>query len=357
MTPPAAAGRAPAGSPAITARRMPAEWELHERTWMAFPPGNDTFGPDGGAALHRARVAWAAVANAIVAYEPVTLLVPPGQVEVAREYVSSGVELVEQRLDDAWVRDTGPTFTIEADGSLGAVDWIFNGWGAQDWATWEQDSKVGADIAAQAGVTARSSRLVNEGGGIHVDGDGTVLLTETVQLDAGRNPGWTREQVEAEVHDQLGSSKAIWLPRGLGRDYERYGTGGHVDLVACFTAPGVLAFHDQRDPAHPDYEVTAVITAHLEAETDADGNPLELVPIAAPQLLAHDGLPTDFSYINHYVGNGFVIVPIFDDPSDADAIALLATLYPGRAVEAVDGVAIFENGGGVHCITQQQPAV
>lgn len=338
-------------------RRMPAEWEPHERTWMAFPPPNDTFGADGGDGLHRARLAWAAVANAIAAYEPVTLLVPPGQLEVAREYVASGVELVERPLDDAWVRDTGPTFTIEADGSVGAVAWVFNGWGAQDWASWEQDSKIGADIAAQVGVTVRASRLVNEGGGLHVDGEGTVLLTETVQLDPARNPGWTREQVEAEVREQLGTSKAIWLPRGLTRDYERYGTRGHVDIVACFAAPGVLAVHDQRDPAHPDFEVTAAIIEQLGRETDAHGNPLELVPIAAPGILAYDGLPTDFSYINHYVGNGFVIVPIFDDPADAAAIELLAMLYPGRAIEAVDGVAIFENGGGVHCITQQQPRV
>ena len=335
---------------------MPAEWEPHERTWMAFPPANETFGDDGGAGLHRARLAWAAVANAVAAYEPVTLLVSPGHVEVAREYVARGVELVERPLDDAWARDIGPTFTVEADGSLGAVDWIFNGWGGQEWASWEQDCKIGADIAARAGVVARRSSLTNEGGGIHVDGEGTVLLTETVQLDPGRNPGWTREQAEAEVHAQLGTSKAIWLPRGLTRDYERYGTRGHVDIVACFAAPGLVAVHEQRDPAHPDFEVTRVISGQLASETDVHGNPLRVVPIPAPEVLAYDGLPADFSYINHYVGNGFVLVPTFDDPADAEALELLATLYPGRAIETVDAVAIFENGGGAHCITQQQPA-
>jgi len=339
----------------MTTRRMPAEWEPHERTWMAFPPANITFGADGGQALHRARLAWAAVANAIVKYEPVTLLVGPGQSEAARSYVSAAVSLVERPLDDSWARDIGPTFTIEADGSLGAVDWIFNGWGTQDWALWGLDREIASDICAQSGLTPRHSTLTNEGGGIHVDGQGTVLLTETVQLDPGRNPGWTRARVEAEIHAQLGTSRAIWLPRGLTRDYERYGTRGHVDIVACFTAPGVLAVHEQRNPAHPDFEVTRAIIDQLSRETDVHGNPLRLVAIPAPDVAVHDGLPTDFSYINHYVGNGFVVVPVFDDPADAEALDLLASLYPGRAIEAVDGVAIFENGGGVHCITQQQP--
>ena len=338
---------------------MPAEWGAHERCWMAFPPSNETFGEDGGSALDRARIAWAKVATTIAKYEPVTLVAGPGQAPVAGDYTGNhpGITIVERPLDDSWMRDIGPTFTIEEDGSLAAVDWIFNGWGAQQWAAWEHDARLASEVAALAGVPVRHSVLVNEGGGIHVDGEGTVLLTDTVQLDPGRNPGWTRDAAEQEIHAQLGTSKAIWLPRGLTRDYERFGTRGHVDIVATFTSPGVLAVHTQRDASHPDYEVSRTVLALLRAATDVHGNPLHVEEIPAPAVLEHDGMPADFSYINHYVGNGFVLLGTFDDPNDEVAADLLASLYPGRTIETVDAVPIFANGGGIHCITQQQPAV
>ncbi|HEY3737879.1 MAG TPA: agmatine deiminase family protein [Jatrophihabitans sp.] len=354
----------PAESTPHAARRMPPEWAPHERCWMAFPPSNETFGADGGDDLHRARVAWSAVATTIAKYEPVTLIAGSGQTSIARDYTGdhANITFVERPLDDSWMRDIGPTFTVEADGSLAAVDWVFNGWGAQEWATWEKDAAIATAVAELAtangeAVPVRHSVLTNEGGGIHVDGEGTVLLTDTVQLDPGRNRDWTRAAVEDEIHAQLGTQKAIWLPRGLTRDYERFGTRGHVDIVATFTSPGVVAVHAQRSPAHPDYEVSRAILALLGAATDVHGNPLHVEEIPAPIVLEHDGLPTDFSYINHYVGNGFLVVGTFDDPADEVAVDLLAALYPGRTIETVDGTAIFANGGGVHCITQQQPAV
>ncbi len=337
-----------------TVRRMPAEWERHERTWMAFPPSNETFGAEGSATLATARRVWAEAARRVAAYEPVTLLAPPGLATVAAGMAGDAVRVVEHELDDAWLRDTGPTFVIEDGSRLAAVDWVFNGWGAQDWAAWDTDARLGSEIAAQAGAVLRHSRLTNEGGGIHVDGAGTVLLTETVQLDPLRNPGWTRDEVEREIHAQLGTRHAIWLPRGLTADYERYGTRGHVDIVACFTPTGAVAVHSQPDPAHPDHPVSRELIELLRASTDAAGRPLSVVELAAPSVLA-DGKPTDYSYLNHYVGNGFVLVGLFDDPADEPAIELLARLYPGRRIETVDGRNLFAFGGGVHCITQQQP--
>jgi agmatine deiminase len=326
---------------------------------MAFPPANETFGHDGpdNASLHAARIAWAAVASTIAKYEPVTLIAGLGQSNAAGAYVDNhpNITIVERALDDSWARDIGPTFTIEQDGTIAAVDWVFNGWGTQSWASWEQDARIASEIAALAGSPVRHSVLTNEGGGIHVDGEGTVLLTETVQLDPHRNLGWTHAQVEAEIHAQLGTRKAIWLPRGLSRDYERFGTRGHVDIVATFAAPGVLAVHAQTNPAHPDFAVSQMIVELLRAATDANGNPLQIEQIPAPLVLEEDGLPTDYSYINHYVGNGVVVVGTFDDPNDEVAVDLLASLYPGRTIETVDGRPIFANGGGVHCITQQQP--
>ncbi len=335
---------------------MPAEWTPHARTWMAFPPANETFGEPGSDSLAQARTAWAQVALTIARYEPVTMLAASGDLDTALGATGPKVEIIETPLDDAWLRDSGPTFVREPDGRLGAVDWIFNGWGAQPWAAWESDAAVARTVAEHAGAVRHESTLTNEGGGVHVDGEGTVLLTDTVQLDPHRNPGWTKAEVEAEVHARLGTTHAIWLPRGLTRDYERVGTRGHVDIVATFVRPGVLAVHHQPDPAHPDHRATQELTDLLRGSTDARGRTLEVVPIAAPTVLEVDGGPADYSYINHYVGNGVVVVGTFGDPRDADAVDTLGRLYPGRRIETADGRTIFGFGGGVHCITQQQPA-
>jgi agmatine deiminase len=335
---------------------MPPEWEPHERTWMAFPPPNATFGGEGSDSLIAARIAWSDVANTIARYEPVTLIANVDQGAAAAALTGDGVTVVERALDDAWMRDIGPTFTV-ADQRLGAVDWVFNGWGAQSWASWDRDALVASEVGRQSGAELQPSNLTNEGGGFHVDGAGTVLLTETVQLDPRRNPGWTREQVESEIHARLGTHHAIWLPRGLTRDYGGFGTRGHVDIVATFVSSGLVAAHSQLDTTHPDYEITKELIALLRASNDATGRPLEVVEIPAPTVLEVDGDWTDFSYINHYVGNGFVVVGIFDDANDDAAFTLLAQLYPGRRIERVDGRNIFAFGGGVHCITQQQPRI
>jgi agmatine deiminase len=335
---------------------MPGEWEPHERTWMAFPPPNATFGDDGSESLVAARTTWANVASTIAHYEPVTLIAGTDQGTLAMALVGPGVTVIERPLDDAWIRDSGPTFTVGYQ-LLGAINWVFNGWGAQKWASWDHDALIASDVARQSDAVVQHSKLTNEGGGIHVDGAGTVLLTETVQLDPQRNPGWTRAQVEAEIHAQLGTNHAIWLPRGLTRDYDEFGTRGHVDIVATFVGAGLVAAHSQRDPAHPDHEVTREIIALLRASKDATGRTLEVVEVPAPTAVEVDGNWSDYSYINHYVGNGFVVVGTFDDPSDEGALELLDRLYPHRRIERADGQAIFAHGGGVHCITQQQPHV
>ncbi|GAA4843873.1 agmatine deiminase family protein [Kitasatospora terrestris] len=341
-------------TPAAAGFRMPAEWHPHERTWMAFPTENPTF--DSPEHLDAGRKAWAAVADTIVRYEPVTLVVNTGETEVARGYVSPEVEIVERPLDDAWMRDIGPSFLIDGKGGLAATDWIFNGWGAQSWARWDKDQHIAEHITGLTGVQRFASKLINEGGGIHVDGEGTVLVTDTVQLGEGRNSDWTREQVEAELNAFLGTTKVIWVPRGLTRDYDEFGTRGHIDIVASFVRPGAVLAHVQPDPAHPDHEVCREIVDLLRASTDAAGRQLEVIELAAPTVLFdEDGEPVDYSYINHYVANGAVILCAFDDPRDEEAKAVLEKAYPGRTVELVDATGIFANGGGIHCITQQQP--
>ncbi|WP_415951574.1 agmatine deiminase family protein [Streptomyces sp. KLOTTS4A1] len=336
--------------------RMPAEWAPHERTWMAWPGPNITF--SGEQELAESREAWATVARAVRRFEPVTVVHGPGQAESARALLGPDIDLVERELDDAWMRDIGPTFVLGPEGELAAVDWVFNGWGAQDWARWEHDAKIASYVADLAGVPVHGSPLVNEGGGIHVDGQGTVLLTETVQLGPERNPGWTREQVEAEIHAKLGTTKAIWLKRGLSADYppHGYGTLGHVDIVAAFAAPGVIVAHTQPDPSHPDHDICRENVEFLRTRTDARGRRIEVVEVPAPtKVRGEDGGWADYSYINHYLCNGGVVLCAFDDPRDEQAAGIFRRLFPDRTVTLVDARTIFAGGGGIHCITQQQP--
>ena len=335
--------------PAASTWRMPAETAPHERTWMAFPPASPALGADA-AEIEVARRVWAETAHAVLRFEPVAMVVDPADAAVARRLLSADVELVEHPLDDAWMRDIGLTFVLDGDGRLGGVDWVFNGWGAQEWASWEHDSAVAAAMAETIGCVHLPSSLVNEGGGIHVDGRGTVLLTETVQLDPGRNPGLTRADVEREVAARIGADRFVWLRRGLTRDYERYGTRGHVDIVATLPTPGVALVHDQRDPGHPDHAVTAEVVDLLAAEG------FEVVRIPAPATLRDDEGVVDWSYVNHVVTNDGVVACTFDDPHDAEALDVLRAVYPGREVVGVDAREVFARGGGLHCITQQQPS-
>jgi len=336
---------------------MPSETARHDRTWMAWPSQGYTLG-ETTEEVAASRRTWAAVANAVVEFEPVRMVVVPADLEVAAGHLHPDVELVPAALDDAWMRDIGPTFVRSADGSrLGAVDWVFNGWGAQSWATWEHDARIGAFVGGLSGAEVVGSSLVNEGGGIHVDGLGTVLLTETVQLDPGRNPGLARSDVEAELARTIGATTCIWLPQGLTRDYDEFGTRGHVDIVATIASPGVVLLHEQRDPSHPDHAVSRTLRELLEEARGARGERFEVVGVPAPRTLADAEGPVDWSYINHLVVNDGVIACTFGDEQDDASLGVLADAYPGRRVVGVDARPLFDRGGGIHCITQQQPSL
>jgi agmatine deiminase len=336
---------------------MPAETASQQRVWMAFPRDGYTLGPESASA-EEARRTWSAVAHAVAEFEPVTMLVDPSAMVDARRHLSGAIEVLETPLDEFWLRDTGPTFVVSEQGVLGAVDWIFNGWGATDWADWEQDQAIAGFVADAAGAERIASLLVNEGGGIHVDGEGTVLVTETVQLDPKRNPYATKERVEAELARTLGATKVIWLPRGLTRDYEELGTRGHVDMVAAIPSPGTILLHDQRNPDHPDFAVSRELRQVLEETTDAAGRRWEIIDLPAPTELRDANGFVDWSYTNHLVVNDGVIACGYgDERADAQCRDILSAAYPGRRVVTVEARPILSRGGGIHCITQQQPAV
>jgi agmatine deiminase len=343
-------------TPRLSGFSMPPEWAPHERTWMEFPSENFTFTAADGW-LDNCRRVWASVANTIARFEPVSMVCNLGESAIARELLDPSIELHETPTGDAWCRDSGPTFLTHPDGRLGATLWTFNGWGDRGFSDPVDERHVGAFIAGLAGAEVFSSSMVNEGGGIHVDGAGTVICTETVQLDERRNPTWNSEGVETELKSFLDVRNVVWVPRGLSADYGTFGTYGHIDIVCCFASPGVLLVHDQRDPAHPDFEVTQEYMGVLRNARDADGRPFEIVPVPAPATLETEDGFVDWGYLNHYICNGAVILCTFDDPNDQVAIDTLAKVYPGREIVPHDARDIFACGGGIHCITQQQPKV
>ena len=313
---------------------------------------------DTVAAREECYAAWTDAAHAIIEFEPVSMVVDPSEIGRARRMLSGDVEIVEAPLDEFWMRDFGPTFVLDDDrpGVLGAVDWTFNGWGSPQWAEWTKSAELVRLIAPHVGAELISSVLVNEGGGIHVDGEGTVLLTETVQLDPRRNPYADKQRVEAELVRTIGATHAIWLPRGLTRDYEDLGTNGHVDIVATIPSPGRLLLHDQTDPAHPDHEVSQKLRATSGGYDRRRG----------PQLGHHRRSRP----VNPSRRAGFRRLELHQPPcgqrrrdrlrlrrgsSRRSRPRLLADAYPGRRVVSVEARPIFSRGGGIHCITQQQP--
>jgi agmatine deiminase len=327
---------------------MPAEWEQHERTWMAWPSAGYAVG-DGEQDADAAYQAWANVANAVVNFEPVTMVVDPQSKESASKWLDPRIEIHYADLDDAWMRDIGPTFVRTSDDDVVGINWVFNGWGAQHWAKWDHDSAIAEKILDHLNLPRIDSTLTNEGGGIHVNGRDTVLVTKTVQLDPGRNPELSATEVEVELKRTLGVSQVIWLNQGLTRDYDEFGTRGHVDIVATFCDADTLLFHDQTNPEHPDYLVSQEVREIL-GKTN-----FKLIPVPAPKVLKDDEGWVDYSYINHYVCNGAVILCSFDDPNDKVAKSIIEKAYPAREVVLVDAREIFARGGGIHCITQQQP--
>lgn len=338
---------------------MPPEWAVHERTWMAWPPRSmSTFYPD---TIEAAYDAWAAVANAIAAFEPVAMICPQEEQSIAAHYLFDQIDLMEGTVNAPWIRDTGPTFVLQTEAvgghRLGAVDWTFNGWGGRLLPDETGDMGTAARVANLADATHLRSYLINEGGGIHVDGDGTVLLTETVQLNANRNPNWTRTEIEREVHFHLGTEKAIWLPRGLVADRDEDGTDGHVDTLACFLKPGVVAVHGQKDPTHPDFDTCQEIAELLRREHDAKGHPLQVIVLDAPEEKYHNSAPLSCSYVNFSFVNGGVVLCAFGDPQDDIIADQLSQALPDRRIAQVPALNIFKGGGGIHCITQQQPSL
>jgi agmatine deiminase len=357
-------------TPAADGFRMPGEFEPHSGCWMAWPerPDNWRLG------AKPAQEAYVAVAEAIAASEPVTMAVSDAQFENCRAMLPPEVRVVEISTDDAWIRDHGPTFVVDGTGERRGVDWRFNAWGGTEgglYFPWDRDDRVAAKVLEVEGDDRYRAPIVLEGGAIHVDGEGTVLTTEECLLNPNRNPELSREQIERVLLDYLGAEKVVWLGAGVFEDE----TDGHVDNLACFARPGVVLLTWTDDEDDPQHAISRDARERLEAATDAQGRPLEVVLLPSPgplQISAEEAEGVDAaegtvprsagdrmaaSYVNFYLGNSRIVYPLLDPRHDEEAAAILRRVFPEREVVGVAAREILLGGGNIHCITQQVPAV
>jgi agmatine deiminase len=349
--------------------RMPGEFEPHEGCWMLWPQRPDNWRLGG----KPAQEAFVEVAKAISGFEPVTMGVSKDQYDNAVNLLPDNIRVLEMSFDDAWVRDTGPTFVKSDVGVVRGVDWEFNAWGGLVdglYFPWDQDDKVARKICEIERLDSyRTSGFVLEGGSIHVDGEGTLYTTEECLLDESRNPHLSREEIEDMLKKYLSIEKVIWLKRGIFNDE----TNGHVDNILCVVKPGCVMLAWTEDKDDPQYEISAENLEILENTSDAKGRKLEIIkmPLPKPVLIskgesegvdAVDGtLPREegdrlsASYVNFYIANGGIVYPLFDDPADDLAGETLRAAFPDREIIGIPAREILLGGGNIHCITQQQP--
>ena len=348
---------------------MPAEFEPHEGCFLIWPERPDSWA--GGA--YAARKAFVKVISAIARWEKVTVFASYNQYENARASLPPQVRVAELSTDDAWARDVSPVIVKNAAGEIRGIDWGFNAWGGLYdglYFPWDRDNHVARKACDLLDIDCYDRRdFILEGGSIHADGEGTVMVTEECLLSPGRNPDLSREEIEQVLRDNLGAEKVLWLPYGIWGDE----TNGHVDNICAFTAPGevVLAWTD--DERDPQYERSQADLTYLQSQRDAKGRPITVhkLPLPRPVYVTEaecaalepmDGEPTRSpgerlaaSYVNFYIANGGIILPAFGDPADEQAAEVLRRCFPGREIVSIPARDTLTGGGNIHCITSQVP--
>jgi agmatine deiminase len=348
---------------------MPGEFEPHEKCWMLWPERKDNWRLNAGPAQE----CFAEVAMAISKFEPVYMGVSKRQIENARKLLPPDIHIVEIESDDAWMRDVGPTFVRHADGRIRGVDWEFNAWGGLEggiYHPWDKDEQVAGKVLKIEGRERYCAPLVMEGGSIHVDGQGSLITTCECLLNKNRNPQLSQDEIEAYLKAYLNIDKIIWLDRGVFQDE----TDGHVDNLCCFIEPGTILLTWTDDNQDPQYEISKDAFERLSRETDARGRAFNVHKIHQPgpmHLRADECRGLDASesakprktgdrlagsYVNFYIANGGIVMPLFDDVHDGPALEKIGQLFPGRKIVGIQSREILLGGGNIHCITQQQPA-
>ena len=324
----------------------PAEFDRHLRTWMIWPHRED---------LYEARLApmqreYIEIVAAISQFEPVTVVAHPDHAEAARVRLGNLASVIAMPVDDFWTRDCGPSFVVGPSGEIAGVNWHFNAWGGKH-APWDEDNKLAGRILKRENATIRNSWLSCEGGSFALDGEGTLIITETSILNPNRNPGVNKALAEAELKAMLGVEKVVWLP-GDPMDKE---TDGHIDGMCAFVKPGVVLFESNPNQSDPHSRILNENLACLRNQTDARGRSFTVLPLEEAIDVTMTSDIFCRSYINFYIANGGVIVPGYGIASDAKAMATIQAAYPDRKVVMVQVNAIAAGGGAIHCITQEQP--
>lgn len=338
--------------------KMPPEWAPHEATWLIWPSRASHWLYGSAAEFDSVRRTFVRLIDTIAAFEPVRLIVAPGEVKAVPVEVQGRVEIVELPVNDAWARDVLPTFVEEVGGDphgaagVVGIDWSFNGWGGR-FPPWEVDDALAGKLLDKLALKRVRSSLNAEGGAIHVNGNGCFLGTEKTFLGNGRNENWSREAVEAELRRCLGVTDFLWLPFGFSGD----DTGGHVDVVAAFGAERLI-LHAACDPSdESNYRSLAGNRETILAYRDGERKGFDCVKVPTPPPCFHRGQRLTFSYLNFYLINGAVVLPSFGIAMDHRVRDQFREFFPSREIVSVAASALYLGGGGIHCVTQQQIAM
>jgi agmatine deiminase len=337
---------------------MPAEWEPHAGTWLAWPHNLDTW-PGKFAPVPAIYVE---MVRALQEREQVNICINDAEAaaRVQQLLVTAGVNLRNVTLheiptNDTWARDHGPIFVKrrrEGQVELAVTDWIFNSWG-EKYGPWDLDDIVPQQIAARFNLPLFEPGIVLEGGSIDVNGRGTLLTTEACLLNPNRNPSLSRAEIEDYLCAYLGARKILWLGDGIVGD----DTDGHIDDLARFVTPTTVVCVVEEDPADVNYALLQENFTRLQAMTDQDDQPLRVVPLPMPSPVEYEGNRLPASYANFYIANGVVLVPTYQCPNDQRALATLQELFPARQIVGIPCIDLVWGLGAIHCVTQQQPAL
>lgn len=326
---------------------MPARFDEHERTLVAWPPKEEAVNTN----LQSFRDEVAVLVKAISTYEPVTVVVDPADEVDARACCGDVATILVVPIDASWIRDDGPIFVRDAGGDVAGVQFDFNGWGER--VVHEKTKVMPAQVISALNKKCYTAPFICEGGGISVDGNGTLITTEQVMRNGNRYSGMSRDDIEQGLHDYLGIEKVIWLGRGLVEDTE---TDGHVDNVVEYVAPGVVMAQVTNDPGNPNFDLLTENLKRLKSARDARGRQLDIIEMEPlPYLPEMNGICAVAPYVNAYIVNGGIIAPQVDPKLDDQGYRLLEESFPGRKVTPVPTVFQADAGGGVACLTQQVP--
>jgi agmatine deiminase len=335
-------------TPAADGFHMAAEWTEHRRTWIAWPHRKEVWKDDFNAAQN----AFESLVRTISRFEPVVLITDPNDAVYVtpRFQTSKHVSVSTVNIDDSWIRDNGPTFLVGTEGQVRATLWNFNAWGEKH-VPYASDAQLAKTICRINGIPAYTAPLVCEGGGIHTNGAGTLLTTDTVVLNANRNPAMSRAKVTDILQQYTGCDHTIWLPNGIVGDE----TDGHIDNVACFVEPNTVFATHTSDRHDENYVPLKENLEVLSDATTSSNEKLQVVRLPLPNPVMHNGRRLTASYLNFYFANGAVVVPVFDDPNDAVAVSIFKKCFKNRTIATFKARPICVGGGGIHCVVLNEP--